>query len=1612
MQELRIVLTVLPVGPRGEATISPGASRWFAVQISAGFAEPPVDSASALQALWPWELWGDAVTFRAWLVDDAGLTEVPVQSVSGVQDVGFARQLRAAIAAEYALAGDLNLRWFYPGDPAAPEGDAAEVYQINALTPRLQYLATLPGEMARHLCATIYVKLNVDDLFDPPASAGELPIPKRKRLWIAPAQVTVAGVVATLEGAPLSSTRPGAPAALLELGYVGAAPPVAAFGPGFELARLVTVESDALFPLDTYWLSVEGGDRRYQDVESLLLDVVDRFAQLDHLDTELLQDALRVVALDAAPQATPAEVLDAARQVWRVATFAAVLRDTTLADAVRRVALRLAVAPISEALAERIASCIPSRWMFGTTTSVLELARRIAAALGLDSADDRACLRVVSQQVGWSAVTWWITQAFDAALAQTEAANATEQTRLDELRQTWDFRMPVPEPESGAEPTTAQRRQFSAERRIALVQAVVTEVRRDQDAQPLLDQLPTLVARTALPQTFSAVGDLRQHAVQLLAKAWTTTDDWLADRIQSALRGIGVLRHGDQPDHDESMALASLDAAERLAAVHVDRVWPLELPPTPELPGRGFALVVGDPAQRLVHEDTPLGATEVAHNGIFGEVSGVALLVRRGTTEADVEAQPWRIVTAGVPVAKNLDDQLFPAGVTDSDWLHSLAVVPLRPAFERKLLRADIEYHGHPMMAQAPLDLAYAAAGGQSDSASGYQAAYRFQSLGAFRNSDDETLKRAARVSAAPPLRYGDFYQFGAALLDQAGGLPAALAQADAPWQLNLAALDHTSVVPAPRPPMRYLRKVPVGPINVLPQAVASPAQRQWPALPADVCLRAREWWTARHAGTDDVPVLLFSRNGRLRSTLSTYTVEVQLPSVDEHTLLRWATPPRGASDADLVPLKAVLTSMLSERAANGRVAPIADPAVTRCGVRVQFVDRSGTLGAPIDTLLALRPGAGPFEVQSVQIHFEAADIDASPSAVALAASVDVVVPEGCFVSVRIWPLVSEPDFSRFAAAEVFDGQLDPEATWWDGYRAFGAATLLAESATDALPANATLYNALRVGAQDGRVAVEFANGDVPDLQFVDSFALARQRWVWRNRPVVRIDDLAHAPPAERARLAASGLPEPAFAVGQRDSDASVAAWERLATLDRGFISRGDFVASWPRLVPTDTHVGGCCSGVQLLLDDREGITAGDYLHYGLTVRSRYAGVLSGRDSAGHDGVIPDGRWRRIAVPFRGRGLKPPKILAVVPLTRQIASLHEPLPIRHRRRTPPVLVLLDEIWFREYGIGERLEARLARENPDIIGATDPRRPYRVGKLPDHYAPVHSAKPYADRRYFKGRVVADEQDAAQPERLEVFGPFGYTLDTTGDEALANVSAFLVYPPTDEHDENTVGPHWAMFLRFLRVLDKPSAGIASEFSDVYPVYTLPDTGTLAQALGSDPAAARASLNSTHVTLENLTWLLDPIAQPSKGGSAMNSDAASQYRYFLMVSQLARDAAANIDVELPIGIWRLNVLGDPNGFVSAGSLPVEFGPGEQVPVTALTDNRPPSSTARYRGRLLEVLVNGSYPGASRLDASLSNRAFWNQLLSAQAHDDDDVDAAGMIRRVSDWFGVRRHS
>lgn len=1037
----------------------------------------------------------------------------------------------------------------------------------------------------------------------------------------------------------------------------------------------------------------------------------------------------------------------------------------------------------------------------------------------------------------------------------------------------------------------------------------------------------------------------------------------------------------------------------------------------PGLPGEGVPFCVGDPTHRLVHEmNTSLADSDVG----MGEVAGVAVVVRR--VDATHSAGPWRLLTAGVP-ALGLGGRLFDNAAAASGtvpWLREVLPAPLAVAFVNGVLRNDYEYRGAPMRSVAPLDSTHGFSADNADQADlGASVDLSFHSPAGLAGVDPANARR----TSAPLLRYGDAYDIAAFVVDRAGGYPRALSRSDG-IGFDLAALD--GVTPPKQARIPFRRTIPVGAVNISPmdpRISDAKKKRDWPTIPEGVVLRGLELLQARRVrdrpkdgdlANGDVPALLVSKEA---SAFAPETVRFWLdgPRSDEHTLLRWAAPRLGASPEEVAASKErvrdALVRVLETRNARNPTDGVDgapsdvfdaaglphDPAVAGILVEGRWQDSSDAprvlRGTPF--VMPTREKSGvAFEFEPFEVIAKAGDGDASVAFDVAANTLTVSLPPGSTLLLSVAPVVQKAEFDeRFDSAalgglvrrDVFESKDGPASG--SRYCVFEPNELVIEHPVRDLPSAAATYEAFGLTLVGGKVDVSVL-GNLDNLCFVDRFELGRERWVWRNRPLVSEDDLP--PPAEeveRRRRLASGFPPELGEPSLRDSSEAVSRFDAIAGLDRGFADRGIAADRYPR-----GGDGRLMSPARLLLDDHDAVTAAEYLRYRLTLRSRYAPLYPGWSGAvtAASGQAAWQTWRRILVPYRGATdrIKSPLVLSVLPLTSHVGPGGDTA----AGRATPHLVVLDETWFREYGVGERLEARLSLETIDIGEAESAPRPYRAGPLPDHHLPVAgTGGPYDKSRYFRSLMKTDEEDRLQPVLLELFGPFGYSMDRSGNEALANASAFVVYPPKE------AGPQWALYARFHRLLDWPSHGHRSPASEAYALYTHASSDRLAFQpansgdLQSASTAPRLTLKADGSTRLDggLVLALDPLDLERPGRSL----AAQNYAYVVLVSSPVFDGGRGLEIELPLGMVWIDHLQDS----------LEWRPD--------VSSKDMVSGREYLGRVIELILNGkdAQEDLERIRRAAGDiRLFWRQLLPKGSEAGAGEDAPAAVRRVSRAFRI----
>jgi len=1028
-------------------------------------------------------------------------------------------------------------------------------------------------------------------------------------------------------------------------------------------------------------------------------------------------------------------------------------------------------------------------------------------------------------------------------------------------------------------------------------------------------------------------------------------------------------------------------------AVFADFLVPDSATIRPVLPGEGIDVLLGDAQTRLRHDDS----AETGNDSDHAQIAELGVLVRRAPTEIDLFDRDWSLATASVAVldnAQRLDGNARFWGSEQPETIphtDKAIVRGVKSVFINGLTSTDITYLGMPLVAATIGSGLHGEVGKEKQPTPDMKELLplSFQAVGPVRNEIDPSQSPFCMV---PPLRYGDWYQFAGFVIDRAGGVPMELtAGAARPlssafrWDLLKAhaipALDNPPPEPPQYLPIQFLRRVPVGEINVRPIPNAAPEKApEWPALPSGVILRSREWLSAHAPKSESAPALLLSDGDDFVVKNPLVRFRVSPPVLDEHTITRWMMPQAlfagedpARAQAELVKLNEVLTDIHQKRDAAPPdkpdwkreldVLPF-DPAVSRIGLRCIIVDESG-LSSETRRFLA----AGHVTLSAT--FGSANSVDAEG---------DITLAPGSFAVLELVPLVSTSDFVRRFEEEAMRELVEDEP-WVDGgeeFQAFRPARVLVEAATKSLPPADALYDALNLSElANGAIDVSLVTKDglpLAAMAFVDRYELARQRWVWRNRPIFLAERDANGNiVVSSGEPRQSELPSELGATG-RDDQLRVLKFDVLAELDRGLVDRGRIGGRVNRAADSTP-----LPAPRLMIDDRDAVSHADYLRFGCTLISRYEGILKrGKErveaSSPHTDKTksefePKRVWRRVTAKFRGDAsrLKAPKVLAILPLTQGLGDIVPMADVSADAN--PFLIVLDEIWFREYGPGECLDVEVVLETKEIGEAPEDERPFRVGPLPDHYVETHLNGSAFNKKRLYDPSTDKEQDGigGNRHRFPVFGPFGHSLDRSGNEALANATAFIAFAPKG------VAPHYAAFVRLRRVLQRVDGTVIAEGPPgaTYALYTQPDAK---QLIGPEDV----SLQIEGSEYKGLTLDLRPAADT-------DPRVATQYRYLLIAGAGLHDFGRGSDLFLPEhAAWLL--------------------PGKTL---RWVEGSQPLPQGKYVGRVLELLLNGRFPiGDSPLEKKDQVKTLRMILTKLFANEGSLDDAPAMIRRISPSF------
>ncbi|MBV1839077.1 hypothetical protein [Photobacterium ganghwense] len=1590
---LRYTTTITPVGPRGDATLAEKDKLWFSLQIAAGFsdASQSVDN----EQLLPWSLLKtnhqDMIELDCWLFDGTNFTMKESVTSADIVLTDAGRKIRDSITAAIKEES-LDQRLLLPAEYDSI--DEIETYLANSGPARINYLSALPGELSRQLLANVYFQISKQHYYEILENGKWEPVTPDGILWVNPKHVIWQGVSSQVTGSPLPASTNIGP--IPDVWMQATAVNAQIYSPGFRLRDYPSnAQRSPLFNLESYWLEVDNGNPAMEQTNDLIADLASPFDEISNFSADDLHSFVEVPT-EASTRALRREETSIVKQVWLSVEFAKLLdaanaqgqTDSHIKATIRELARYLASLADSVSDIDQVVRDIVDKTPAWATldnplddlSSSLQL---ICKRLGIGSITLRERVQALADKANMNGLVTWVVNAFNEAIEK--ALLADQSGDVQRVNTVWEFSSP------------AQR----TGRRAATVKLILVERLNEVWSRPSLDDL--------IGQT---VG---QNSADILTESLVTrlsditSDRWL-ERLDKSITKLLAELGMQGVDKTKDLIVVSTTLQPVVSERIIER-WPGadDLATGAELPGDGLHLVIGAPEYQVVHEENTdadlIGESPGGTgSGIFDDVTGHVLLVRRHNDDTQLPNEPWQLVSSGVAMAGEPPNKtLFDPATDPSDWLHELLPIAEENAFVNGTLRSSRSYDGRLKHIQQPLRLAYDATMNDTEQPVAVEPAFSYQGLGLFSAANiPDGLQDALPIARSAILRFGDYYQFKAGLVDAGGGLPKAIAQTDEPWRLNLATftsvLSGTSSRPIP-----YLRRIPVGEVNILP------TQGLWQVIPTKMRLRAREWWAGvagdQQEGREsrNVPTLILTPDdGAFDKAIESYTFDLAPPTTDENTLLRWVVPTKDETTANKNSIRDLYERTVTRVIENRRTNPDSpnpelmphDPAVSALGFRVSVFGATGNLlgGGDIVEIIQLTDDDF-YRKKRVGVEVSIGDRQSQPlSNFSNPVKLTLRIPEGSFACIRTYPLVTKMEFdTRFSAIELFD-KLAPDQSHWPDYRAFDFSAILVEAATAQLPSATSLYEGFQLNTTASKEVEVSILGLDESVAFIDRYEVQCERWVWRNRPIVSTSDVPNWPADQVHRLLLSGPPEPAFDPTSRDNNDEVKRWEAIADLDNGFIERPVHEDSWPRNTPREDHAGGSQDQLVLFRDPRDGASGADYLRYGLKVYSLYAAMLknpNGNQARQRDEQRQtDEIWRRILVPSVVKDLKPPKVLSIIPLTKRLAAHPLDQLENPHKGTTEFLLILDETWFREYGIGEGLEAHLALENLDIDDRDDEPRPYATGPLADHYLPGSAP----DKRYYRNKEVTSIEP---PIELNVFGPFGFTLDENPDEALSATTAFVLSVPED------VGPLWTSFVRFRRVLDKPNPTKHSEYSDRYALYTLADGGALVTV---DPDIGKIEWSQANktVTLRDISMSLYPLAQ-DQGSSdqyQITEELERNYRYYMVLFRVVHAAGQPGFADQPVALLKLKA--PAGGELKSGvTTQAELIPGGNLGV------------GPFHGRILEVLVNGKYPGEARIDEVSTVSEFWQNVLAtadpAQGKEDPGmIDAAGMIRRISDAFDV----
>lgn len=770
---------------------------------------------------------------------------------------------------------------------------------------------------------------------------------------------------------------------------------------------------------------------------------------------------------------------------------------------------------------------------------------------------------------------------------------------------------------------------------------------------------------------------------------------------------------------------------------------------------------------------------EAGDADLWKALSGIALFVKRegGGT--------WKLVNGATVRTRDADDKPI------KEWralYKAPAIVPTGLPFHNGVRSPFVTYEHRSLVAHSALE------------AGGAARAMAPPAMHAHIVYTRPVIKNDAAPPAMllPQLRYGEKYSMAVACFDLGGGAPAALCDG-VPWRVRADySLDAEPTHKVES--IEYLRATPVGQVRF-----TRTDQSSWPDVPANVYPLARELpkpKPEKGETHESDPMLVVTRWDRgLTAADPILKMRVKAPAVDVDVIERTV----GVALAK--PARAYLQDHqnTSQRPGDNPAHAFDDPAVTKLWIKVERLKEVATdawemLGQQTIEL----PKAENYVSDGISIACWFADTTTIAKDKITLAVPTAQLPEDKALSavfrIELSAWISKDDAKRFKTGVL--GK--PKA---DGSCVLPGHVLLVERASKLMPTDTELASWFKLRDPDKArreldLYVEAPAANAGVLANIKTAEVLRHVWRWAGRPRMRWPESWPTTTTKVDRT------QPRYR-----------EWEETAFIDLD--PKNDSVPAETLCIPVGRFVYGTDAEAPTLLHESWAADqAAHYVRYVLRVQSRYVGMWRGDKS-------PDTVMGREAVQDGDQTLRIPAWLAAYlpprPATPRVPVIRGILPLTNtdQAKAPGIMVVLDEPMFRDHGISEGLVAQI-----DVA--------YDYPPTPEKPEPVPVLE------YGHDPIITPDVPVGLPTKpveLDLFGPYGITLDTDDNPTpLFGASCYLLKPPFTNPERIHPSEPWDFArVRFRRVLhdhcQAPPAGREEEWTRSYWVQFVAPSNTLA-------------------------------------------------------------------------------------------------------------------------------------------------------------------------------------